>query len=209
MTIKTATDTLPSSSSDGLPRILESAHPTVSVTTRDGWWTNDGRTSFDLDILVDGPVRASFSSSGAWPLSLLKNDGKVDFEIHVRDRDHDGHPEDDWRQDYPPLSEDPHKSGYNRTHIMSNPEGDEVPISGSFLWPYLGYTIGDFVKEYGVSPPPIAVDWKRAKIVQVGEFVASRGNPGNFFVYSHNRVLPGGDHRHELRESVRVLRPRQ
>ena len=176
---------------EGFPRVVESPYPTVSVTSRDGWWTQRGRTSFNLDIVVDGPVRASFTSSVVWPLSLLPTDGTVDFEIHVRDRDQDGDPEDDWRQDYPPLSEDPRVSGHNRTHIVSNPQGDEIPITGSLLWPYLGYTVGDFVKEYGVSRPPIAVDWKGAKIVQVGEFVASRGNPGNFFIYSHERVQPG------------------
>jgi hypothetical protein len=177
---------------EGVPTVLENGgKPTIRVVSRDGWWQRDGRTSFNLDLLVDGPVRASFSSSAFWPLGLLRTDGRVDFEIHVRDRDHDGDPEDDWRQDYPPLSEDPRISGYYRTHIMSNPEGDEVPIMGSLFWPYLGSTmVGDFVKGYGVSKPPIGVDWKRAKIVQVGEFVASRGNPGNFFIYSLNRVHP-------------------
>lgn len=180
---------------NGIPTPLENGgRPTIHVISNDGWWQRNGRTSFNLDLLVDGPVRASFGSSAIYP--SLRTDGTVDFEIHVRDRDRDGDPEDDWRQDYPPLPEDPRISGHYRTQIMSNPEGDEVPITGSLFWPYLGtsstdQSLGGFVKDYGISKPPIEVDWTRAKIVQVGEFVASRANPGSYFIYSVNRARPG------------------
>ena len=167
-------------------------HWTVRVTAPDGWWVQNGNVNFNLDILIDGPVRGSFGSGFLYDYqSLLKTDGHIDFVIHVRDPDGDGRPDYEWRQDYPPLPEDPHLSGYYRTSIMADTTGDEVLMSGGLFWPYLAATPTGFVKDYNSSPPPIQVDWASAKITQVSEFVASRGKPGNFFIYSINRVHEG------------------
>jgi hypothetical protein len=179
----------------GLPAPVEhSGRWTVRVTSLDGAWTHGGRTSFNLDVQVDGPVRASFNSDAY--VGLLQNDGQPDFTIRVRDTDADGRPDFEWRQFRPPLPEDPSLSGYYRTEIMANPQDDELPITGNLIWPFLAaspqqYRQGEFVKAYGQSLAPIEVDWERARIVQIGEFVASRGNPGSYFIYSIQRVVEG------------------
>src|SRR5439155_20568138 len=117
--------------------------------------------------------------------------GRVDFAIHVRDTDHDGRPDYEWRQEYPPLPDDPRVSGFYRTSIMANTEDDEVPLTGYVFWPLLSRQPAGFVKDYNLSLPPIQVNWEKAKIIQVSEFVASRRNPGNFFIYSNHRVIEG------------------
>ena len=181
---------------DGIPQPLESQHPTVSVTSLDGAWEDGQRTSFNLDISVDGSARATFGAGlGETPAySHLQHDGRADYLIHVRDEDRDGKPDHEWRQFYPPFPESPALSEHYRTEIASNPEDDEVPVTDSFLWPHLALearSIRHYVKDYGASPPPIQVDWSRAQVVQVSELVASRGNPGSFFIYSINRVREG------------------
>src|SRR5207244_12108319 len=87
---------------DGIPRAVEhQGRPTVSVTSADSRWFVRGKPSFNLDISVDGAVRASFWSASF--LDLLATDGTPDFSIHVRDLDGDGRPDLDWRQFRTPL----------------------------------------------------------------------------------------------------------
>jgi len=179
---------------DGRPQPIESDYPTVRVVSLDGWWQREGHTSFNLDILVDGPVRASFNARREW-VPQLRNDGKSDYRVHVRDIAEKGRPDLEWRQFYPPFSEDPARSGHYRTEIASNPEGDEVPVTDYVLWPYLGWLEldppQDYVKDYSASAAPIRIDWDRSRVAMISEFVASRGNPGSFFIYSINRVREG------------------
>lgn len=180
---------------DDLPVSIENrGRPTLTVTAADGWWQRGRRTNFNLDLTVDGPVRASFFSFNF--LGLLKNDGAADFEIHVRDRAGTGQPDYEWTQFLPPLPEGIFESGHYRTELVVNDEHDEVPLTGSLLWPYLAArprqsAAGEYVKSYNESPPPIEVDWQRGRIVQINEFVASRGNPGSYFIYSIARVAEG------------------
>jgi O-antigen/teichoic acid export membrane protein len=184
-------------------------HWTIRVTAKDGWWTRDDIVNFNLDILVDGLVRGTFSSSlyARQLETMLKTDGDVDFEIRVRDTDRDGRPDYEWRQDRTPLPENPLVSGHNRSELVVNTEDDEVPIAqqDQVFWPFLGRSLIEskkadfestlmafapyFVKGYNTGHPPIQLDWSRGRIVQVGEFVSSRGNPGNYFVYSRNRIV--------------------
>lgn len=184
---------------------------TLRVTALDGSWSIDGNPNFNLDISVDGPVVGAFDIpmyfmagdkgqitalmanrqlSERYPWldelqKLLHTDGQPDFLIHVRDSDRDGRPDYEWRQTYLPW---PETSSYYRTTIMVNTEGDEVPISNSLLWPYLALRPTDLVKDYNRSDPPIQVDWQLGRIIRVAEFVASRGQPGNYFIYSARRV---------------------
>ncbi|NWJ45687.1 MAG: oligosaccharide flippase family protein [Chloroflexi bacterium] len=177
----------------GSPRILENqGRWTVRVTAQEGWWKPNGKLNFNLDILVDGSLRGSYGSGFIYDYKkLLKNDGQLDFEIHVRDPNNSGFPKYEWRQDRSPLPEDPTVSGQYRTEINANFEGNEAPISGALFWPYLSQIVGNYIKGYNVSASPIQVDWEKGKIVQISEFVASRGKPGNFFVYSLNRIKEG------------------
>jgi O-antigen/teichoic acid export membrane protein len=199
----------------GIPVVVENGGRWAVRLKAHGGWVIDGKTNFNLDLVVDGPVRGNHNSAFRYRIyDLLKTDGKVDFEIHVRDSDRDGRPDYEWRQDRAPLPEDPQLSGQYRTEIIDNTEGDEIPIQGAVLedampWPFLSQQLQPtpagseqslidayapfFGKSYNESLPPVQIDWPKAKIVQIGEFVASRGNPGNYFIYSINRVREGQD----------------
>jgi hypothetical protein len=181
--------------------VVETPYPTVQLTTVKGGWLQEGRINFNLDIVVDGPVVAAFSTNAYF--DRLKSDGRPDFEHHVRDLDDDGRPDYHLVQATPDV---PESWGILRTELMVNTADDETPISGALLWPYLGTAYGpppdlpdapevarpagvrsDFVKDYGWSFPPIQMYWPASRIVYVGEFVASRGNEHNYFVYSTRR----------------------
>jgi hypothetical protein len=129
-------------------------------------------------------VRAAFQA----PIYLqhLETDGTPDFLIEVRDADRDGHPDLEWIDAWPNA---PSGWGVHRTELMVNPEDDEPPIMGSIFWPFLGSGFG-FNKDYQKSFPPVRVDWNKAAVASIGEFVASRFNDNSWFVYSIRRVRP-------------------
>jgi hypothetical protein len=163
---------------DGVPAVTESRWPTVTIAAPDGWWVRDGRINFNLDIDVDGPVRASFGS-GVF-MNLLKHDGRADYRLFVRDENRDGKPDWQLNRAYPPVAED---SAVYRSELMASAAGD-FPTSGGVFWPYLGSDTFGIVKPYLLSPPPIQVNWKQGRITNVGEFVASRSSGSNWFIYS-------------------------
>ncbi|MGH2460698.1 MAG: hypothetical protein ACRDIY_17730 [Chloroflexota bacterium] len=194
---------------DGIPVPAESAFPTVRVVAPDGWWTRGALVNFNLNVTVDGPVDAAFGSETY--INRLKNDGRPDFEIQVRDPDHDGRPDEEWIDAWPDA---PQGWGILRTQLMVNTNHDEAPIADAIFWPYLGTSyqpapgrrnVGPtrfalapvpgatdgFIKGYGTSFPPIQVWWPGAEIANVGEFIASRGNGANWFLYSLNRLDRG------------------
>lgn len=177
----------------GSPRALDhEGRPTVTVTGLDRAWVVRGRTSFNLDITVDGQVRASFWSAEF--LDLLDNDGRTDFDVRVRDEDRDGRPDLEWRQFRPPLPENQLFARFVRTEVTRSSTDSEPAISGSLLWPYLAQTPREpadvYVNPYGASLPPIEVDWPHARITKVAEFVASRA-PSNYYVNSIKRIEEG------------------
>jgi hypothetical protein len=171
-------------------RVTESeGRPTVLVTTKQGWIREDGGINFNYDITIDGSVEGMIDASSLY-LDRLKNDGKTDLTVHVRDIDNDGRPDYEWRQAYPPLAEE---DGFYHTSVMVNNADDEPPIADALFWPLLGDSATGFIKGgYGnTSEPPINVDWQRSKINYLVESVASRNRPHNFFVYSIRRVTEG------------------
>ena len=155
------------------------------VIARDGWWEHNGITNFNLDIEVDGSATVTLLSDIY--LDKIKTDGVIDFTVHVRDQDIDGRPDYEWREAFLPFSDN---DAYYRTSIIVNTEDDELPISGSIFWPYLGNDYGNIIKPYNGSPPPLEMNWRSARINFLGEFVASRANPGSFFIYSFQRLKP-------------------
>lgn len=186
---------------EGQVRVTESAHPTVRVQANAGWWQQADQTNFNLDLTVDGPVYAAFGAELYY--DSLTTDARPDFAVQVRDANEDGRPERELIQAMPPL---PESSGVIRTALMVNTQDNEPPITGFIFWPYLGtayappldlagsalltpdpaVTYG-FVKDYGRSFPPIQVWWPDSRLAYVGEFVASRGNEHNWFIYSLQR----------------------
>jgi len=162
----------------------ESGFPTVRVFAPDGWWIQGKMINFNLDIEVDGPVNAAFGSEVY--LSQLRTDGTVDFRIRIRDLDHDGNPDYQWIRPYPPL---PWPSAVHRSQIIVRESGPDVPMGQGLFWPYLGSADLGMIRfhklrSYRVFAPPIGVDLARSRVVHVGEFVASRGGDGNWFIYS-------------------------
>jgi hypothetical protein len=160
--------------------------PVVRVTAQGGWWLPDGTPNFNLDISVDGSVRAMIE---AFYLPLLKADGKTDYTIHVRDPNRNGRPNYEWRQAYPPLDEN---DGFYHSSVMATTRDDEPPLpEPTLFWPLLGSGMTNIIKGYGESAAPININWQTKQIEVISEFVASRGNPHNYFVYSIRRIEPG------------------
>lgn len=173
--------------SGGQVVIREGDHCTARIVAPSGWWLKEGKTNFNLDIYVDGFRQAAFGLPDVVETLGISTDGDVDFAVHVRDTDDDGRPDYEWRELDLPV---PEHWGVIRSELMVNEKDDEPPITGAIIWPYLGQS-QDIVKRYGESPPPISVAWEQSRIDRIGEFVASRGNENNWFVYSLNRWVPG------------------
>ncbi|HEX6292752.1 MAG TPA: hypothetical protein VFZ66_26445 [Herpetosiphonaceae bacterium] len=163
--------------------------PTVEVTAQDRWQDADGTPNFNLDMRVDGPVEGMIDAQTLY-LDRLRTDGSIDLTVHVRDPDHDGRPDYEWRQAYPPLDD---KDGFYHSSVMVNTADDEPPISAALFWPFLGSSAPHFIKEdyASTSAPPINIDWQRSTINYLVESVASRNRPSNYFVYSLRRIKEG------------------
>jgi hypothetical protein len=164
--------------------------PTVRVVAPDGWWSNNGRVNFNLDIAVDGLVDAAFDVRNKLAKYAV-TDGKLDFVIRIRDSDGDGRPDYDWRTlRYPDALA---KTGLPHTFLMVNSADNEAPLVPVLPWPFLGgETYGYLIASaHQTSQPPIQVSWESGTISAVGEFVSSRGNDAQWFVYSPSEVKPG------------------
>lgn len=190
----------------GRPTITERAQRmprpawSVRVAAPDGWWVKDGRINFNLAILVDGPVRATFGPDITYTRMVL--DGQPDVSVDVTDPDHNGVPNTDVRR---LLMDLPSLDGYYRSNIMVNESDQDVPLQNSIVWPYLGSTFAalrgynptvtevfrgrggrsyGIVRDYHENPAPLQVEWSSSKIRYIGEFVASRGGEQQWFSYS-------------------------
>nr|MBC7245822.1 hypothetical protein [Chloroflexota bacterium] len=169
---------------------VESKYPTVRLIAPDGWWVREGKTNYNLDIEVDGPVRTIFNSYVEWirqafPSLVWIADGKADSIIQVRDLDYDGRPDYEIRQAYIPVPVE----HYIRTELAVNVNDSEVLPEHFIFWPYLG-NLADYIKHYGEAAPPVQIKWQTSCIAQVAEFVASRGGESNWFIYSFPRFGP-------------------
>jgi hypothetical protein len=170
----------------GLTILEGSGDWTMRVRAPDGWWERDDKVNFNLDIEVVGPVIGMIDT----PLYLhrLERNSRVNLVAHVRDSNQNGRPDYEWRQAYPPLTED---DAYYKSSVMVNTRDDEPELTGaSPFWPYIGNRSYELVKPYFESPAPIQVEWDAGLIRVLGEFIASRGRPGNYFIYSVARIQP-------------------
>lgn len=169
-------------------RVTEAGgHWTIRVTAPGGWWERNGMVNFNLDIEVAGPVQGMLDT--VLYQHLLARNGSVNLYVHVRDTNHNGRPEYEWRQAHPPLDE---TDGYYHSSIMVNTRDDEPAQSGTTpFWPHLGQQKTELVKPYFQSPAPIQIEWDAGRLRVLSEFVASRGRAGNYFVYSIDRIERG------------------
>jgi hypothetical protein len=188
----------------GYPKSVSSRFPTMRVRAPDGWWVRDGKINYNLHLAVDGPVMASWNAQVF--VDDVSLDGQYDVTIDVHDPGSTGRPKWEIVQAQPPIAD---SSAIMRTSVMVNEANDELPVETYIFWPYLGHLGGQprpdlfppgartplwvqpagfgIDKHPGKTFPPIEVDWAKARISMVGEFVASRGRAHNWFVYS---VLP-------------------
>jgi len=167
--------------------ITESPYWTLKIVAKDGWWIDDGKVNFNVEILGDGRVIIHGMDKPYLDRGDYKkeNDGIIDFKINVYDVEKKGIPSYELRQSFPNVPET--KGIIGRTLLIENVDGDEAPIQDYIFWPYLGS--GYYLeKKYNEGPPPIRVDWKTAKIVSIAEFIASRMDEGNYFIYSINEL---------------------
>lgn len=188
-------------------RVSESQNWTVRVVAPAGWWHKADLINYNLRVLVDGPVLVTYGSDLF--VNRLVNDGRVDYELLVRDREADGRPDYELRNAYPPV---PESWAVYRSILISSATGDS-PIENYIFWPYLGSSeplvdLGGgtptaaspydtqgraygIVKGLGVSLPPIQVDWSSGRIGYVGEFVASHGSDKNWYIESITPIREG------------------
>lgn len=168
--------------------LSSNALPCVTIVTKDGWWTHETQISYNLDITVDDYVFAVHEANKIE--EFLKTDRNRDFLLRVRDTNGDGLADYDWRTVF--FQTQPHFN-FVRTHLTVNVGNNESPISPTFPWPYIGnYSFGYTIDyPYTKKPPPIQIDWASGQITHIGEFVSSRGNDQQWFLYSYEEVKPG------------------
>jgi hypothetical protein len=169
---------------------FESPPPaTVRVVAPGGWWHRGALVNFDLRIEVDGRVDAAFDMVRKLA-STLATDGDVDFEILVGDADGDGRPDHEWRTAHLPPRD---QRALEQAFVTVNPCDNEARLESMLPWPLLGSVTYGFltVSPQPVNRPPIQVDWDSGTITTVGEFVRSRGNDCQWFVYSFRPAEAG------------------
>ena len=165
--------------------------PDARVIAHEGWWLDDGKVNFNLDILTDGPIVTVLASEKIFT-DVFSADGIIDSTIVVRDTDNDGRPDYDWRTVHFPEPRPAVALGIAPSYLMVNAEDDELPFRTAFPWPYLGsLSYGYLISSPNAVGPPIQIDWSRGEISVIGEFVRSRGNDAQWFVYSQ-RLLEAG-----------------
>jgi hypothetical protein len=172
-------------------RVTNMTGPVLQVTAPDGWWMRDSQVNLNLDIEVDGYTEAVFQASLL--SEVVDNNGNADFRIIVRDTDYDGRAEYDWRTVL--ISEQALNSTPSslRTFLTVNEADNGVLLSPVFPWPYLGgVSYGYDTTSYRLADdPPIQMDWEAAQVIAIGEFVQSRGNETQWFVYSPGELEEG------------------
>lgn len=162
-------------------RIQKPESPALTVRSTKPWIA-DGQVSYDLRLNVSDPLRTSFTQS-----QFEDTADRIQTDINVSDVDDDGIPDYSIRQIHTDL---PQSSGYVRTELTVN-RGEEAILSPNdgVLWPYVS-SDGGYLKPYGDAHSPIIVDWGSGQVRMVGEFVASRGDEDNYFIYSIDRLSP-------------------
>jgi len=157
--------------------------PNVRVVAKDGWWSTPEKINFDLDIFVDGPIVSAFLDKGVLDY-FFSVDGITDTTIMVRDDNNDGHPNSDWRTVHFPEDRPAFARDAVQSFLVVNVDDDEQAFDRQFPWPYLGNkSFGYLTNSAEATGPPIQVDWRTGEITAIGEFVRSRSNDSQWFVY--------------------------
>lgn len=175
--------------SDGYPALPDGLIPSITLSAIDGWWMRDGFMNYNLDILVNGPIVAMWSSGGSsgWVKYLTHSDPNA--QIIVRDSDGDGLPDWDWRTMLPEYS----NRGDIRTSYAERKCISPIKVDGGIfpLWPFVASRSSrGFEQDTGVFRPPIVVDWESARISTFSEIVTLRHQNCTYGIYSIERIAP-------------------
>jgi hypothetical protein len=168
----------------------ERSFPSVRVVAPDGWWMRGEAINYNLDIFTDGLIIAALLPVNQMERLGVLHDGSSDFTVRIRDVDLDGRPDYDWRTFHLPEQRTPGVQIPPVTYLMVNDADNEAPVAPDFLWSYLGW--GDYSyasPTTNTHTPPIQIDWTEGKIRVLNEFVASRSNEGQWFMYSFYELL--------------------
>ncbi|PDV99077.1 hypothetical protein [Candidatus Chloroploca asiatica] len=166
-------------------QILEPG-PTMTIYGHDGWLEDQDLFNWNLDIEIDGQVSSTMLDEIY--MDRIALDSTIHTRIYVRDNNRNGLPEIEWRKSRPNV---PSSWNVIRTTVIVNTEDDEFPLEPGRPWYLISPERWQLTKNYGTSKPPLIVDWAEARIELLNEFVASRTNPGNFFVYTFHPLEEG------------------
>lgn len=169
-----------------------SSRPSILITSIDGWWVREGKTSYNLNIQINDPVYAMWGASSDLKFGSagwLKDakPGEPLVTIQVRDPAYEGIPKWDWRNLIPTFN----GKGYYRTNYAEREcqTPIKIDIGVSPLWPYVAASDG-FEQAVGKFTPPIGVDWERGKVTTFAELVTVRNQNCSYSLYSITKVQP-------------------
>ena len=166
--------------------------PRLTISAPAGWWVRDGQVNMNIQISVDGFLNAAYDLPSSLA-AVFRTDGVTDITVQIRDSDNDGYADYDWRSlhfaDPPPLI----ARQVQHSFLMVNVRDDEARIAPELPFPYVGGLSYGYLTSspHTTTPPPVQIDWAQGMITAVGEFVSSRGNDGQYFVYSAEPLVAG------------------
>lgn len=171
---------------------LDTLNPSITMTTlSDFWMRDDGTINHNLDIVVDTDLVAAFISEEEVQNLNFVRDGQPDYTIRIRDIDEDGRPDYDWRTLN--IHEELELNNFVQTYLAYNAADDETAINPYLPFPY----VSTITYRYNTSSPaatgqpPIQMDWELGSLEWIGEFVTTRGNDDQWFIYSRFPLEPG------------------
>ena len=102
-------------------------------------------------------------------------------EIQVRDTDHDGLPDWDFRKIIPPYK----GYGFLRTNYTEKKCDYPVELDPGIspLWPFVAFD-GGYEQPINMLRPPIIVDWQTGQIKIFSEIVTARNQPCSYALYT-------------------------
>ena len=160
--------------------IRNQVQPVMILQSLDGWWTRSGKTSFNLDVEIYGPIHATWGGENILALDQISSDEKI-VEISIRDTDNDGLPDWDFRKIIPTLK----GFGILRTNYVEKMCSFPVNLEDSIspLWPYVAFD-GRFEQGVNALRPPIVMDWEKGRVKYFSEIVTARVQPCSYTLYT-------------------------
>jgi hypothetical protein len=170
-------------------KVTIQASSVVVLKALGGWWARDGLVNYNLDIDVSGPVHALWNADlGENPWIRAVRPGQPVVHIAVRDPQHTGAPQWDLRQLLPGFAGHSYVRTSYAERKCAGAARAEPGVSPD--WPLIG-SEQQFEQPAGAWIPPIRVDWSRARITFVSEFVTVRNQGCSYSLYSVSPLKAG------------------